>query len=438
MLTAVVMPQLGLEVTEGVVVEILVTVGARVEKDDPLVVLSTDKADTDVVAPVAGVVREVGVAVGETVAVGATLLHLGDDAAEPSGSAAEHRLAEPPSSVEPPGSAAEHRLAEPSSSVEPPRAAAAPRPAEPPRERRVAVDARSASMDGQTSPRLRAAPVARRAAADLGIALESLAPGSGPNGRITLRDVRRAAGEGAGGQDAAPAPALEPLSPLKRAVARRMAASQREIPQFQLVREVDATHLLAQKDAAAAAAVAGGGARPGVNDLLVQAIGEMVVRHPDLGAVFVAGDGDTPALQRPDSIDVGLAVATDRGLLVPVIRRATERTLREIAAERVRLVAAAREGRIDLAELSGGTISLSNLGSFGIDRFTAMVNPGESAIVAVGRTVERLVPRGRGIAVVPILTVTLSLDHRVVDGATGAGALAELAALLEGEMPWRV
>lgn len=418
MLTAVVMPQLGLEVTEGVVVEILVAVGARVEKDDPLVVLSTDKADTDVVAPVAGVVREVGVEVGETVAVGATLLRLGDDAAERPGSAA-----------------AAPRPAEPPPSTEPTRAAAAPRSAEPPRERRVAVDARSASMDGQTLPRLRAAPVARRAAADLGIALESLAPGSGPNGRITLRDVQRAAGEGAGGQDAAPA--LEPLSPLKRAVARRMAASQREIPQFQLVREVDATHLLAQKDAAAAAA--GGGARPGVNDLLVQAIGEMVVRHPDLGAVFVAGDGDAPpALQRPDSIDVGLAVATDRGLLVPVIRRATERTLREIAAERVRLVAAAREGRIDLAELSGGTISLSNLGSFGIDRFTAMVNPGESAIVAVGRTVERLVPRGRGIAVVPILTVTLSLDHRVVDGATGAGALADLAALLEGEMPWRV
>lgn len=438
MLTAVVMPQLGLEVTEGVVVEILVAVGARVEKDDPLVVLSTDKADTDVVAPVAGVVREVGVDVGETVAVGATLLRLGDDAAEPTGSAAAApRPAEPPASTEPPRAAAAPRSAEPPPSAEPPRAAAASRSAERPRERRVAVDARSASMDGQTSPRLRAAPVARRAAADLGIALESLAPGSGPNGRITLRDVRRAAGEGAGGQDAAPA--AEPLSPLKRAVARRMAASQREIPQFQLVREVDATHLLAQKDAAAAAAAAGGGARPGVNDLLVQAIGEMVVRHPDLGAVFVAGDGDAPpALQRPDSIDVGLAVATDRGLLVPVIRRATERTLREIAAERVRLVAAAREGRIDLAELSGGTISLSNLGSFGIDRFTAMVNPGESAIVAVGRTVERLVPRGRGIAVVPILTVTLSLDHRVVDGATGAGALAELAALLEGEMPWRV
>jgi pyruvate dehydrogenase E2 component (dihydrolipoamide acetyltransferase) len=293
---------------------------------------------------------------------------------------------------------------------------------------------------------LRAAPVARRAAADLGIALESLAPGSGPNGRITLDDVRRAAASETNGAPARPAPAqptpaqpsagLEPLTPLKRAVARRMATSQREIPQFQLVREVDATHLLAQKDAAAAAA--SGGARPGVNDLLVQSIAEMVARHPDLCAVFVPGDdGAEPALRRPESIDVGLAVATDRGLLVPVIRRASERTLREIAAERVRLVAAAREGRIDLAELTGGTISLSNLGGFGIDRFTAMVNPGESAIVAVGRTVERLVPRGRGIAVVPILTVTLSLDHRVVDGATGARALAELAELLEGEMAWR-
>jgi pyruvate dehydrogenase E2 component (dihydrolipoamide acetyltransferase) len=142
-------------------------------------------------------------------------------------------------------------------------------------------------------------------------------------------------------------------------------------------------------------------------------------------------------LQRSDSTDVGLAVATDDGLVVPVVRAVGEATLREIAAQRSRLVDRAREGRLDLAEMSGGVISLSNLGGFGVDRFVAMVNPGQAAIVAVGRTLDRVVPRGRGTAVIPVLTATLSCDHRTVDGAVGAAALAELADLLEGAMPWR-
>jgi pyruvate dehydrogenase E2 component (dihydrolipoamide acetyltransferase) len=163
----------------------------------------------------------------------------------------------------------------------------------------------------------------------------------------------------------------------------------------------------------------------------------MVERHPALATTYEEADGSDAVLRRADSTDVGLAVATEAGLLVPVIRAAGSATLREIAAERSLLVDRARAGRLDLAEMSGGVISLSNLGGFGIDRFTAMVNPGQAAIVAVGRTVERLVPRGRGTGVVPMLTVTLSCDHRTVDGATGAAALVELADLLEGGMQWR-
>ena len=140
---------------------------------------------------------------------------------------------------------------------------------------------------------------------------------------------------------------------------------------------------------------------------------------------------------RRQTIDVGLAVATDRGLVVPVIRAAHEQGLAGIASDRQQLVAAARAGRLSLDAMTGGAITLSNLAALGVDRFTAMVNPGESTIVAVGRTVERLVPRGRTIAVVPTLTITLSFDHRVVDGAVGAAALGELAELLEGGMTWR-
>jgi pyruvate dehydrogenase E2 component (dihydrolipoamide acetyltransferase) len=131
-------------------------------------------------------------------------------------------------------------------------------------------------------------------------------------------------------------------------------------------------------------------------------------------------------------------VATDRGLLVPVIRRVHARTLAEIALDRARLTSAARAGRLEGEEMSGATITLSSLAGLGVDRFNAMLNPGESAILAVGRTVDRVVPRERGLAVVPTLTLTMTLDHRVVDGAAGARALAELADLLEGGMAWRV
>jgi pyruvate dehydrogenase E2 component (dihydrolipoamide acetyltransferase) len=198
---------------------------------------------------------------------------------------------------------------------------------------------------------------------------------------------------------------------------------------------VDAAWLLAEKERLSTQ----GPARIGVNDLLVQALAEMVARHPDLGASYVeAEQGGRPQLRRRDGVHVGLAVATERGLLVPVIARAHERTLAELALERARLVGAARDGRLGADDMRGASISLSSLASFEVDRFNAMLNPGESAILAVGRTSERVVPRDRGLAVVPTMALTMTLDHRVVDGAAGAHALAELVELLEGGMEWRV
>jgi pyruvate dehydrogenase E2 component (dihydrolipoamide acetyltransferase) len=228
------------------------------------------------------------------------------------------------------------------------------------------------------------------------------------------------------------------MSVMRRAVARRMTQSQL-IPQFSLERDIDASWLLGEKDRLTAARQgAGGPAVPGLNDLLLQAMAEMVLRHPDLGLSFVEGqDGEAPRLRRRDGVDVGLAVATARGLLVPVIRGLHERPLAEVAAERTRLVGLARSGRLALEEMGGAALTLSSLASFGVDRFRAMVNPGESCILAVGRVVDRAVPRGRGIDVVPTLSLTLTVDHRVADGAVAAAALAELASLLEGRMTWR-
>jgi pyruvate dehydrogenase E2 component (dihydrolipoamide acetyltransferase) len=221
------------------------------------------------------------------------------------------------------------------------------------------------------------------------------------------------------------------MTPMRRAIARRMTLSQ-QIPQFTLARDVDASWLLEQKPV-----LASRHAGVGVNDLLVQALAEMALRHPGLAAAYAETADGAPALVHRDGVDVGLAVATPRGLLVPVIRDAHARSLAEIAAERGRLVGDARSGRLRSDDMRGATLTLSNLSSFGVDQFTAMLNPGETAILAVGRVNDRLVPRGRGIAVVPMLTCSLTIDHRVADGATGAAALVELAELLEGTMTWR-
>jgi pyruvate dehydrogenase E2 component (dihydrolipoamide acetyltransferase) len=164
---------------------------------------------------------------------------------------------------------------------------------------------------------------------------------------------------------------------------------------------------------------------------------EIALRHPDVATGYAETADGSPALVRRAGVDIGLAVATQRGLMVPVIRAAHDRTLAQIVAERTRLIGDARSGRVHPEDMGGATMTLSNLGGFGIDHFTAMLNPGESAILAVGRTVERVVPRGRGLTVIPTLTLTLTVDHRVADGATGAAALVELADLLEGSMTWR-
>jgi pyruvate dehydrogenase E2 component (dihydrolipoamide acetyltransferase) len=206
------------------------------------------------------------------------------------------------------------------------------------------------------------------------------------------------------------------------------------VPQYTLRRDVDATWLLAEKKRLSDE----GPAKVGVVDLLLQALAETLRRQPILAASFVPGsDGEPPSLRHPDGIDIGLAVATDRGLLVPVLRDVHQRPLAELSLDRARLIETTRSGRLGLDEMSGAAATLSSLGTFGVDSFTAMLNPGQSSILAVGRTVERAVPRDRGFAVVPTLALTFTFDHRVVDGAAGAQALSELADLLEGGMAWR-
>ena len=411
LITDVLMPQLGLEVIEATVIDVLVAIGQEVAEGAGLMEIETDKATTEIVAPRTGFIATIDVAIGQLVPVGARLATIGDTIDESATLPARHHVEV------------------------------------------ASVVAHAATRSGtklapDVAPvRQRVAPVARRAAEDLGLPLGEII-GTGPRGRVTLRDVEAAAaevaaavspvaasGNGMPRSQAAGRPSrdgdVEPLSRSRRAIARRMTASQL-IPQYELQRDVDATHMLAQKDAQAAVP---GSVRPGVNELLMQAIAETVVRHPALAMTFV--EEPEPGLRRHADIGIGLAVATERGLLVPVLRAVHRTGLHDLAAQRQGAVDAARAGRLTLEQMSGAAVTLSNLGSFGVDRFTAMLNPGESTIVAVGRVTDRVVPRGRGITVIPVLTVTMTFDHRAIDGAIGGAAIAELAELLEGAMTWR-
>jgi pyruvate dehydrogenase E2 component (dihydrolipoamide acetyltransferase) len=423
LITDVVLPQMGLEVAEGVVLALPVAVGAEVSAGDVVAEVETDKAIAEVEAPRSGVIASIEVAIDDTVPIGTVLVRIGDSADEIGESPADDAPA-PEASAFTPAEGGQMQTTVPAASANGGSATAAP-------------------AEGANGARkLRAAPIARRAAAANGIEL-ALVAGSGPSGRITLGDVERAIAEGpkapAKGAPAANPPGsasgggrLEPLSATRQSIARRLAESQL-VPQYTLSREFDAGWLLAEKSRLTAA----GPVKIGVLDLLLLGLAETIVRHPQLAASFVpARDGAPAAFRHPEGIDLGVAVATDRGLLVPVIRGIEKRGLADFVIERARVVDLARSGRLGPADMGGAASTLSSLGTFGVDHFNAMLNPGESSILAAGRAVDRLVPRERGIAVAPMISLTFTFDHRVVDGAVGGAALSELADLLEGGIEW--
>jgi pyruvate dehydrogenase E2 component (dihydrolipoamide acetyltransferase) len=302
--------------------------------------------------------------------------------------------------------------------------------------------------------RVKSSPLARRLAAELGIDLQTVR-GSGPDGRIVRSDVEAAArGEGAARRAEAPAPPAPapaaaaaprpaapaaapppapgavapgeriPLTRLQKTIARRMVESTTHAPHFYLQRDVDVTDAIALRRTLVDAAPEGEG--PSLNDLIVRAVAMAAAERPDAMAQF---DGD--ALVIPSAVHVGVAVAVERGLLVPVVRNAATKGVAQIAAEVRDLVRRCRDGSITAAELEGSTISVSNLGMFGVDRFSAVVNPPEAAILAVGRAAQRPVVRDGAIVGRDVMTLTLSVDHRALYGAEAATFLGRVAELLE-------
>jgi len=279
--------------------------------------------------------------------------------------------------------------------------------------------------------KVKAAPAARRLARELGVDLRQV-EGTGPGGRIQSEDVRRAAEalRGAVVLEAPARPAIRrrvPLAGMRRTIAERMSRSVREAPQFTVSIDVEMSRAMAIVEDLAAWAEREGGPRVTLTALLVKACAWALRRHPALNATL---EGEE--ILEWEDVNIGVAVAVPEGLVVPVIHEADRRGLMEIAQILEEKARRAREGALRLEDVQGGTFTLSNLGMYGVDRFTAILNPPQAGILAVGRVAKRpVVGGGDEVVVRPVATLTLTADHRVIDGAQAAQFMDDLRWVLE-------
>lgn len=434
MATKVMMEALSPTMEEGRLVKWLKNVGDAVKSGDTIAEVETDKAIMELVARGDGVLRARLVEEGATSAIGETIGVIAaadeDISGLTGGTAAPSAAA--PVAAEPPAQAAAPAAAVPATVP----VAAAPAPAP------VATPVATPAAAMASGP-VRSSPLARRLAAERGLALESVT-GSGPNGRVIRRDVEAApsaAAPAAPTASAAAAPAMAsspgvvgapstitdvPLTMIRKTIARRLSESIGPIPTFYLTSEVDMTKIGQLREQMSAA---GDQFKVSVNDIIIKAVAIALTRHPEVNAHWM---GDS--IRYFSAVHVGMAVATDDGLIVPVIRDAHIKGLGQIGKEARDFAKRARERKLAPAEYSGGTFSVSNLGMFGIDQFTAIINPPEAAILAVGATETKPVWENGAFVPHQRMRVTLSCDHRVIDGAIGAKFLQTLRQLLEAPL----
>jgi pyruvate dehydrogenase E2 component (dihydrolipoamide acetyltransferase) len=399
MATEIKLPRLGQGMESGTVVRWLKQEGERVEKGEPLYELDTEKVTQEVEADASGVLLKIAVQEGE-VPVGQTIAVIGEEgeevpAAETAAAPAEEAAAEPKK----PAVAAETTMTE-----------------------QIAEAREPSRADG----RVKASPLARRIARERGIELAQVR-GTGPEGRIVAEDVERAAAGPA--PAAAPAaapvePEVEQLTSIRKTIARRLTKAW-EAPVFQLVMSADMTR--AQEVRARLVELTREGeTKPTVSDLITKVCAAALLRHPQVNAHYA-----DETLTRFSSADVGIAVATDRGLIVPVIRGAERLSLAEIAAVRSDLVTRARDAKLQQADLEGGTFTISNLGMYGIEQFVAVLNPPQVAILAVGAIEEKPVVVDGDLEINPMMSLTLTCDHRALDGSVASEFLGTVRELLE-------
>jgi pyruvate dehydrogenase E2 component (dihydrolipoamide acetyltransferase) len=403
------LPRLGQGMESGTIVKWLKGEGDQVEKGEPLYELDTDKVTQEVEADASGVLLKIAVESGE-VEVGRTIAVIGE-AGEQVETPTEEKAHEEPA----PAREAERERARQASAGD-------------------QVTELRRAIDG--GGRIKASPLARRIARERGIELGAVV-GTGPEGRVVAEDVERAAATGSPTELAAPAPitvsnrllqseegvVVEELSSMRKTIARRLTEAW-QAPVFQLGVTVDMER--AQTVRAKLVELHTDGAKPTLNDLLTKVCAAALMRHRAVNALY---KGD--AIELHPTANVGIAVAIPNGLVVPVIRSAERLSVAEIANVRADLVERARGGKLQQGDLDGGTFTISNLGMYGIERFIAVLNPPQAAILAVGSVEDKVVAVDGQPAVRPRMEITLTCDHRAVDGATGAEFLATVKQFLE-------
>ena len=429
MATPVTMPVLGLTMEEGTVAEWLKHEGDTVTRDEPLLMVEMDKGTVEVPAPASGVLRRIVVQPGTTVPVKTLIAEIGEPGEVltplPDGAPTPERT-----DLSTPNLVAVSALARVGGTA---RIFASPRARM--RARAVGLDldgVRGTGPHGRiveadilaaatTEARVTATPLARRLAQEYGVVIGDLR-GTGPGGRVTQDDVLRAA------QPAPKQDGVQPLSRIRRITAERMAASAQATARVSMFLDADFSEAARFRRQLQPEFE-----RLGVNKLpwdavIARAAGLALAEHRALLAQWVDGQG----LRHPTTVDIGVAVALEpEGLVVPVLHDADRRSLRELVADLLVLVDKARAGRLSPAEMQGGAFSITNLGAFRIDGFTPIINPPETAILGVGRIAEKAVVIDGKVEARTMCTLSLSFDHRVVDGAPAAAFVARLAELLE-------
>lgn len=396
------LPQLGQTMEEGTIVNWLVAVGDEVKKGDVIFEVETDKATLEVESPDEGVVKHILVEADQTIAVDSPVMVLGS---------AEEEV--PQGFLDSLGAAG----AGGSESVEPASAQAEPE---------AQTAAGPASKAGAAGG-VKASPRAKKAARDLGVDLSAVT-GTGPKGRITEADVQKhaataGAATGAAGAEATFAAGEKiPLTKKQKVLGDKMLASKREIPCFYLNVRPDVTELVELRERLNKP----GEVKVSYNDFIIRAAGLALKKFG-----LMTGRLDADHIVLAEQIGVALAISVGDELVAPVVKSPETQSVRQIAEQSQRLVTQARDNKLTLAELEGACITVSNLGALGVEMFIPIVTPGQCSILGVGGIADTCVPTGRGILTRKLVNLTLSVDHRVVNGAYAARFLDYLAGLLE-------
>jgi pyruvate dehydrogenase E2 component (dihydrolipoamide acetyltransferase) len=443
---------------EGRLVTWLKNEGDEVKEGDVLAEVETDKATMELVARGSGVLRKRLIGEGDTSNVGtiiAVIAGADEDISSLTGGA-DAAPAQAPAAAEAPaqqaaaGGADSGTSARAAAPAAPPPAAPA-EPAQPTAEAQQAPQAQQGAATGADNGRVKASPLARRLAQEAGMQIGGV-QGSGPGGRIVKRDIEQAVAQGGAQPQAAAAQAQQPaaaaappaapvapstdaryrehpLSQMRKAIARRLAQSIGPVPTFYLTVEVDMGEAMALR-ARINERFKDQGIKTSPNDMVIKAVAMAMRKHPFVNAAWTG-----ESIHLYEQVHIGVAVAIDEGLITPVIRDADRKGVSEIAAEVKELAGRAREKKLKPEEYTGSTFSISNLGMFGIEEFTAIINPPEAAILAVGAIGPKVVVDEEGnMAIRQRMRMTLSCDHRVIDGATGAQFLQTLKQYLEEPM----